>query len=759
MVHFKFSWTRTTSTPAGPEELTQTVSFGADKNRQTLYERYPLTDNLRSIRILTLMPYKRSEDSEIRCKIGCESLKSEPVFEALSYCCGADEKQKKREIWVDEYKVKVLPNLYHALKQLRQSMAKRRLWTDAICIDQQNMDERKAQVSIIRDIFASAKRTIGWLGPATDESKLIFDNCQQLTDFCGPEEVARDFKAAWRSRTLDDQTASKFTQLTNRNFAETYWTPRSVEGKCFEGLHESIVPALVEVLERGYFSRVWILQEAAVSKKVVLQCGIQEMPLVPLLFYATLLGTVAGHGLTMRPGSGGAADNCWHERSQSFMLLAAATHMSLPNAPTLSLSTVLSSFRRFDCTEVQDKLFTMYTLAPDEVKTLNLKPDYRRDPVDVFVDVASKILCQLRDLSILEIPRGNGKLRSRLPSWIPDWTDTSRFGVGLTPESQTERTLSRQTYQPARARWRDLQDQQEARQKSIAGCEKSHRFLRTFQTEIKDLTPVQWFQAAGESEPSNVSIDKQLLSVDGLVLDKVKGVSDLLQELSAPPVDTRHLFSHWLRIFSTLVIIQDWWQQLTGKEASSKGNYPTGESRKMAFAQTVCAGSLPGRHSFANHWVTNEQFLKSFEKWMESWALGQDQIKFFRPMAKMIMPNSLRKLIEVNFQGWVTSRYSGRDVDGLAHAGAPTYHRRIGYTQKGYFALLPAATEVDDNIVILKGGKLPLVMRPHGTPKTNELSKPLGETKTNELIGEAYVHGVMFGEAWDASQCETIRIS
>ena len=165
MVHFKFSWTRTTSTPSGTEELTQTVSFGADENRQTLYERHPLTDNLKSIRILTLMPHKRSKDSEIRCKIRCESLKSEPVFEALSYCCGTDEKEKKREILVNGFKVKVLPNLYHALKQLRLSVAKRRLWTDAICIDQQNMDERKAQVSIIRDIFASAREDYRMAGP------------------------------------------------------------------------------------------------------------------------------------------------------------------------------------------------------------------------------------------------------------------------------------------------------------------------------------------------------------------------------------------------------------------------------------------------------------------------------------------------------------------------------------------------------------------------------------------------------------------
>ena len=290
------------------------------------------------------------------------------------------------------------------------------------------------------------------------------------------------------------------------------------------------------------------------SKKSYFNAGNEEMPLVPLLFYATLMGTVAGHGLTMRPGSRGAADNCWHERSQSFMLARCCyPHESPECADSVSVNGIkqFPPIRMYR--DPRQALYYVH-LAPEEVKILNLRPDYRTDPVDVFVDVASKILCQLRDLSILEIPRGNAKLRSRLPSWIPDWTDTSRFGVGLTPESQTERTLMEANFSTGQGSWwRDLQDQQEARQDSIAKCEKSHQFLRTFQTEIKDLTPVQWFQAAGDSEPSNVSIDKQLLSVDGLVLDKVKGVSKLLQELAAPPVDTGDLFGHWLRIFSTLV--------------------------------------------------------------------------------------------------------------------------------------------------------------------------------------------------------------
>jgi hypothetical protein len=63
--------------------------------------------------------------------------------------------------------------------------------------------------------------------------------------------------------------------------------------------------------------------------------------------------------------------------------------------------------------------------------------------------------------------------------------------------------------------------------------------------------------------------------------------------------------------------------------------------------------------------------------------------------------------------------------------------RRIFVTKKGYFGIGPAELEEGDEIYILAGGKLPLVLRP--LPK----SRP----RTFELVGDCYVHGIMDGEA------------
>jgi hypothetical protein len=38
-----------------------------------------------------------------------------------------------------------------------------RLWIDAICINQADLDERKQQVQLMRDVYSGASRVVVWL--------------------------------------------------------------------------------------------------------------------------------------------------------------------------------------------------------------------------------------------------------------------------------------------------------------------------------------------------------------------------------------------------------------------------------------------------------------------------------------------------------------------------------------------------------------------------------------------------------------------
>jgi hypothetical protein len=71
-----------------------------------------------------------------------------------------------------------------------------------------------------------------------------------------------------------------------------------------------------------------------------------------------------------------------------------------------------------------------------------------------------------------------------------------------------------------------------------------------------------------------------------------------------------------------------------------------------------------------------------------------------------------------------------------------TISRRLFKTEKGYLGLGPRSLKKEDEVALLKGGMVPLVIR---------------KTDNNfELVGDCYVHGIMHGEAFSEEACRVI---
>lgn len=98
-------------------------------------------------------------------------------YEALSWSWGKDEWNKRIEIdrdGVRHYFI-VPETLIHAFSALRRKRRERTLWVDAICIDQNNDDEKSQQVPMMSEIYGGAKSVCVWLGQGDDDSKMAFD--------------------------------------------------------------------------------------------------------------------------------------------------------------------------------------------------------------------------------------------------------------------------------------------------------------------------------------------------------------------------------------------------------------------------------------------------------------------------------------------------------------------------------------------------------------------------------------------------------
>jgi hypothetical protein len=189
-----------------------------------------------AIRLLLLQPRADSKDDEIHCKLQHTTLsdcETDLTFQyiALSYVWGNEEDQEK--IFVDGIEFHVTPNLFRALRSIRHESKELPLWVDAVCINQQNPKERGQQVRFMGFIYASARNTIICLGESDEESDRAI---QALND----------------TDTVPD-------------------SPELVDGR-------SIKDCIVSfILSRPWFTRVWVLQELALSQNPIIQCGLSRV--------------------------------------------------------------------------------------------------------------------------------------------------------------------------------------------------------------------------------------------------------------------------------------------------------------------------------------------------------------------------------------------------------------------------------------------------------------------------------------------------
>jgi len=146
-----------------------------------------------SIRILILEPSKRQEP--IQCSLVPVRLSEKPEYDALSYVWGTDE--PSHEIFIDGQKAMIRANLYSALLRFRRSPERnnsqeasdrnlqRRLWVDALCIDQTCDPERDQQVRSMKLVYVQARSVLIWLRESVESDRLAFDA------FKTAQEIAR----------------------------------------------------------------------------------------------------------------------------------------------------------------------------------------------------------------------------------------------------------------------------------------------------------------------------------------------------------------------------------------------------------------------------------------------------------------------------------------------------------------------------------------------------------------------------------------
>ncbi|KAI1076087.1 heterokaryon incompatibility protein-domain-containing protein [Whalleya microplaca] len=329
----------------------------------------------RSIRLLHVEPGIRQDP--ISCHLAVHGLGELPSFDALSYTWGNTNIVKT--ILCDGQLLKVHMNAWSALLDLRQEAAPITMWIDAICINQADMDERSAQVQLMRDIYMKASHVAVWMRPTTADTSPVFQTLASLSHL-GMTEDSTSPEAPLTSDDLGRRGLPKASDPVWKELDSLLWNQ--------------------------WFSRTWIIQEISLARKAMLVCGANTCPWEGVTMAADY---IRSHSLT-------AVVNV--DPSQVLRLTSLAEKFR-GGAPILELAQLA---RASKATNPRDKIYGLLGLASD---AQNVTPDYSIRPRQAYLDLAISAIKQTSSLGILNYVDHWGyftQARDPMASWIPNWT-------------------------------------------------------------------------------------------------------------------------------------------------------------------------------------------------------------------------------------------------------------------------------------------------------------------------------------------------
>jgi hypothetical protein len=278
-------------------------------------------------------------------------------YDALSYTWGGTDKTST--VTVNGKTFDVTENLHSALQHLRSEDIDRVLWVDAICIDQDNEEERGHQVQQMCKIYSQAEEVIVWLGQATEETNILMDSLRRLEEYSSMHEHRHWDLAQWT----------------------TFWllVPQDSGFEPRKGLDM--------LLGRPWFRRVWILQEIANAKKASVWCGTKSVRARTFALAPSLIGVNPERHcqavLDIMPG---------HLREETWW------------GESRDLYNLLLKFRESKASDPRDKVYALLGISSDACDTDSLRPAYTKDLQTVIRDTSLFLFGQ-SDVSYETMPK------------------------------------------------------------------------------------------------------------------------------------------------------------------------------------------------------------------------------------------------------------------------------------------------------------------------------------------------------------------
>jgi hypothetical protein len=358
----------------------------------TPYQYSPLNEGAQEIRLMTLFP--ETVSSEIRVSLEIVPFTKDHVhdFEALSYAWGSAENLVDIIIGASGHEVvSITQNLAEALPYLRYEDRSRVLWIDAICVNQQDLEERSRQVERMADIFTKASRVVVWLGPESSDSSVAIDCFHTISENVEVDQVTLS------ARSLSNETHWEETHVPIPFSDTQYWS-------------------IYRLLQRSWFEHLWIWQEVRLgSRNTVVKCGTKE------ILWRSVYTTIFCLYTKCKPPDFLIPELLSSERR----VYALCNEKQKTNFIDLIRQT-----QECLCSDPRDRVFAILSLlTPPHDNIIRIKPDYSKSVHEVYTETAIHYFEQYQRLKLLEIVEDHNQFQ-HLPSWVLDFR-TPRLATPL----------------------------------------------------------------------------------------------------------------------------------------------------------------------------------------------------------------------------------------------------------------------------------------------------------------------------------------
>ncbi|KAK5726143.1 Non-essential glycogen phosphorylase [Elasticomyces elasticus] len=408
-------------------------------------------------------------------------------YEAISYAWGGME--ASQTLRVSGYGlVRITPSLHSALNQFRNTDKVRRLWADALCINQCDEVEKGQQVTAMDEIYKGARTVLVWLGPAEEDDHQAFSTVElwprlSLWWIESQEErylEEKEYRLAREDLTDDTRTWMERSDDSSKEYMEWAAENHYVGVKTAYETHDMLsfigentlasdknpiagLLEMVRLLLRPWFARLWVLQEviakAMVHGEVIVRSGSHSGVFGDLANMAALLERMVPYiealerkdeqtGTVLRALSVGTADTVQRViRSYGHDLFGDSLAGDWP----CRLVTTTAFWLRFggvalrDCHNPSDRIYAVRSLLGLQ-RYRCLMPDYSLPVHEVYSNFTKVVMSRTAfytkgiyapllnhtpwmPLALVGTESDRSTMISK-PSWIPDYHHLTDDSLG-----------------------------------------------------------------------------------------------------------------------------------------------------------------------------------------------------------------------------------------------------------------------------------------------------------------------------------------